>query len=238
MIILLAFLAACSSDNNTQDVPDMSSVNDTSTEKDIVVNDLNDADDTLNVSDQRTSKVCEALPPEFIFEPDTNLEELLGCEVSLSPIQVVEYPGTKITGLDSLREMGPIASLIIRRTPNLVDVNTFANLTLVKNDMQIVDAPILTDLSGFRSLRRVEKGLNLEFIPIKNFNGLQDLEYVGELIVDADQLESLEELKNLTEINGDLSLFAPKISETQFREFLKGKTIAGNVYFQDRPFTP
>ena len=236
MIVLLVFLGACSSDNTSQDDPPDMSVNDARSGKDIAENDIKDADLALDTTDQDSLKVCEAIPPEFIFEPETNLEKLLGCEIVLSPIEFVEYFETKITGLDSLRELGPKAILNIHLTPNLVDMDTFANLELVKSDVLISDAPVLTNLKGFRKLRRIEGWLSLVAISIKNFDGLQNLEYVGELFLDLYDLVSFEGLENLSEVKGDFSLSAPKISETQFREFLEGKTIGGDIRFQNKPF--
>ncbi|GEM_PF-2277057 len=242
MIVALVFLAACSSDNRDQDVqawkltPD-TSVNDAGSGKDIATeNDIKDADKTLDASDQDNLKVCEAIPPALSFKPGRNFEELLGCEITLSAIHFIDYFETKITGLDALRKMGSGGGLIFHRTPDLIDVNTFANLELIKDDFSIDNAPMLADLTGFRSLSRVEGELNLVDMTIKNFNGLQNLEYVGKLRFWLIELESFDGLENLTEIKGKVSVSAPKISEAQFRAFLKGKKIGGDIVFQGEPF--
>ncbi len=239
LIIALAFGVGCSSDKTFTDVEGWKFGPDTSVEdvnkKDVVTNDTSD-DFIDGDRDQNMSNVCES--PDGGFQPGINLEELEGCEIVLSPILFVDYFEAEIMGLDSLREMGPKANLSFNRNPDLLDIDTLANLEIVKRSLSMNSLPKLRDLTGFRSLRRVESRFSLTSMAIKNFDGLQNLEFVGELGLRLAELESFDGLENLTEISGNISLSAPKITEIQFRDFLKGKAIGGEILFQGEPFTP
>lgn len=189
------------------------------------------------INEAAVATVCSACPTENVtFTTQTEVDQFL-----------IDYPNcTKINGnlgingtianLNGLKNITQIiGNLNISNAPSLTDISGLSNLESVGGDFEIDNNPLLTNFDGLSKLKTVAGSFGFGNLPLlNNINGLNKLESIGAMfgVMNAPLLSNVNGLSNLKTIGGDfVFMIMPLLSNVN--GLSKLESIGGNFGFQN-----